>query len=110
MPLQSISDSCRYLTTMQWHKQKDDPPELADELNFKCGDAGTEKELKGSYFPNKDATQFLSALLQPLVVSSAALLPSHLVDRVPACNWSPMRPHHIPFRLQELFSHACNSM
>ena len=69
MPLQSISDSCRYLTTMEWHKQRDDPPEIADELAYKCGDAATEKELTGSYFPNKNAAQFLNTLLQPLVVS-----------------------------------------
>ena len=74
VPLQSISDSCRYLTTMEWHKQREDPPELADELDYKCGDAATEKELKGSYFPNKDAAQFLNVLLQPLVVSCAGHL------------------------------------
>ena len=60
--------------TMEWHKQKDDPPEIADELGYKCGDPATEKELKGSYFPNKNAAQFLNTLLQPLVVS----LPGHM--------------------------------
>ena len=82
MPLQSISDSCRYLTTMEWHKQKDDPPEISDELAYKCRDAATEKELKGSYFPNKNAAEFLSTLLQPLVVSPSGQIRSCSVQDV----------------------------
>ena len=76
LPLQSISDSCRYLTEMQWQKQQDDPPEIADELKYTCGDIATQKELQGSYFPNKNAVDFMSILLEPLVVSFVALCTS----------------------------------
>lgn len=69
MPLQSISDSCRHLTELQWSKKDSGPPEIADEINYKCGDAATPQELQGTYFPNQQAAELLSLLLEPLVVS-----------------------------------------
>ena len=68
--MQSISDSCRHFTEMQYQKQQSSQPlEVIDELNYRCGDSATQQELQGSYFPNKQAAEFLSTLLLPLVVS-----------------------------------------
>ena len=68
--MQSISDSCRHFTEMQYQKQQSSQPlEVIDELNYRCGDPATQQELQGSYFPNQQAAEFLSTLLLPLVVS-----------------------------------------
>ena len=78
LPLQSISDSCRHLTELQWSKKDSGPPEIADEINYKCGDAATPQELQGTYFPNQQAAELLSLLLEPLVVSVLCMLTQNM--------------------------------
>ena len=65
---------------MEWRKPSNASPEIVDELNYKCGDPATEKELQGSYFPNKNAAEFLDTLLQPIVVSSTLLQSSEIMS------------------------------
>ncbi|CAL8466758.1 g6294 [Coccomyxa elongata] len=61
----SIGDSCRHLTEAEWSKQDDTPPEMMDEIGYKCGDSATTSE--ADVFGQ---SSFLYHLLQPAVISS----------------------------------------
>ena len=38
---QTVGDSCRTLQTIQFRKESGQPSELADEMNYQCGDPAT---------------------------------------------------------------------
>jgi hypothetical protein len=66
--MQSVGDSCRHLTEMQWRTQDAKPSEIVDELNYRCGDPATQQEASAANFPINGQTEFLDSLLQPAVV------------------------------------------
>ena len=68
--LQSVHDSCAWLTQIQIRKTAGLPLELTDEMNYKCGDGVTAVEVQ--YTAGMRAIEpahTLDTLLEPAVVS-----------------------------------------
>lgn len=69
---QTVGDSCRTLQTIQFRKESGQPSELADEMNYQCGDPATAEMVQYTAgLRAMEPAKFLDTLLQPAVVRSA---------------------------------------
>lgn len=68
--MQTVHDSCRVMTQIQFRKEAGLPLELTDEMNYKCGDGVTATEVQYSAGLRAiEPAHVLDTLLQPAVVS-----------------------------------------
>ena len=90
--VQSVHDSCRLISQIQFRKQAGLPLELTDEMNYKCGDGVTAVEVQ--YTAGLRAVEpanILNTLLAPAVVS-------HCPCALPAASFHSLRQYELTFR------------